>query len=170
MANISYKRHIAKTITWRMLGTLDTIVISWIITGNPFTGLKIGFSEVFTKMILYYLHERLWIRIPIPESRKRHFIKTFSWRFIGTMDTILLSWLISGNPMTGLKIGGVEVITKMVLYYIHERIWYRLNFGIIKRRLRKIKNKTSKTFNRRKLKQKRKEDQMKTSNFEHKIS
>ena len=48
MAKISYKRHLAKTITWRILGTLDTICISWIITGNPLTGLKIGFIEVFT--------------------------------------------------------------------------------------------------------------------------
>ena len=170
MAKVSHKRHIAKTITWRILGTIDTIVISWIITGNPFTGLKIGFSEVFTKMVLYYLHERLWIRLPIPESKKRHLVKTFSWRFIGTMDTILLSWIISGNPVTGLKIGGVEVITKMILYYVHERIWYRINFGIIRRGLRKIKKKTAKTFFRKKLKAKEKEDRMETSNFEHKIS
>ena len=42
MATSSYKRHLAKTITWRIVGTLDTIVLSWIITGNPITGLKIG--------------------------------------------------------------------------------------------------------------------------------
>ena len=62
---VSYKRHLAKTITWRMVGTLDTIVLSWIITGNPFTGLKIGLAEVITKMTLYYFHESLgqsWYR------------------------------------------------------------------------------------------------------------
>ena len=169
MAKISYKRHLAKTITWRILGTLDTITISWIVTGNPMTGLKIGFVEVFTKMLLYYFHERIWIRIPIPESRKRHLSKTFSWRFIGTMDTILLSWLISGNPLVGIKIGGFEVITKMVLYYVHERIWYRLNFGLIKRRLKKIKSKTVSTFKKQKLKPKDTDDDVKTSNFGHKI-
>lgn len=130
MGKISHKRHIAKTITWRMVGTLDTIVLSWIITGNPTTGLKIGFSEVVTKMILYYLHERAWVRINIPESKKRHILKTISWRLIGTLDTIILSWIISGNPLTGLKIGGLEVISKMILYYGHERVWYRINFGL----------------------------------------
>ena len=124
MGKISHKRHIAKTFTWRAVGTLDTIVLSWII--------KIGFSEVLTKMILYYLHERTWLKVKIPESRKRHLFKTFSWRFIGTLDTILLSWLISGNPMTGLKIGGFEIVTKMILYYCHERAWYRINFGLDK--------------------------------------
>lgn len=132
----SYKRHLAKTITWRAVGTLDTIVLSWVITGNPFTGLKIGFTEVITKMVLYYLHERVWYRLGIRESRKRHIIKSISWRAIGTIDTILLSWLITGNPLTGLKIGFAEVITKMVLYYAHERVWYRINFGLTDRKMK----------------------------------
>jgi len=134
MGKVSYKRHIAKTLTWRTIGTIDTILLSWFITGNPFTGLKIGFSEVITKMILYYLHERVWFKVEINESRKRHLIKTFSWRFIGTLDTIILSWIISGNPIMGLKIGGFEVVTKMILYYVHERAWYKINFGILNRR------------------------------------
>jgi uncharacterized membrane protein len=132
MGKISHKRHIAKTITWRLIGTLDTVLLSWIITGNPMTGLKIGLSEVVTKMVLYFVHERAWLRVGIPESKKRHLLKTVSWRIVGTLDTIVLSWIISGNPLTGLKIGGAEVITKMILYYGHERVWYRINFGLDK--------------------------------------
>ena len=130
MKDQSHKRHLAKAITWRIVGTIDTILISWFVTGNPFTGLKIGFSEVVTKMVLYYLHERLWFRVLIPESRKRHLMKTVSWRMIGTLDTMVLSWIISGNPLTGVKIGLVEVVTKMLLYYLHERAWYNINFGL----------------------------------------
>lgn len=59
---VSYKRHLAKTVTWRLIGTLDTIVISWIISGDPMIGLKVGFIEVFTKMVLYFLHERIWYK------------------------------------------------------------------------------------------------------------
>ncbi len=143
MATSSYKRHLAKTITWRIVGTLDTIVLSWIITGNPLTGLKIGAAEVITKMLLYYLHERVWFNVGIKESQKRHIYKTFTWRAIGTLDTILLSWFISGNPLTGLQIGVAEVITKMILYYFHERTWYRINFGLDRRRERKSWKKTS---------------------------
>jgi uncharacterized membrane protein len=58
-------------------------------------------------------------------DKLRHILKTITWRMVGTIDTILLSWLITGNLETGVKIGGVEVITKMVLYYFHERLWYR---------------------------------------------
>jgi len=63
-------------------------------------------------------------------KRKRHIAKTFTWRIVGTIDTMLLGWLISGNPLIGLKIGLLELITKMVLYYFHERIWYKSKFGV----------------------------------------
>lgn len=59
---VSYKRHIAKTISWRIIGTLDTVVLSGIITGSWSTGLTIGGVEIFTKMILYFYHERVWYR------------------------------------------------------------------------------------------------------------
>ena len=59
---VSYKRHIAKTLSWRVIGTIDTMVLSALITGSWEIGLTIGGVEVFTKMILYFLHERLWYR------------------------------------------------------------------------------------------------------------
>lgn len=65
---------------------------------------------------------------------KRHVGKTLSWRIIGTIDTFILAWLITGNWKTGLTIGGVEVFTKMVLYFLHERIWYKyIKYGVKKK-------------------------------------
>ena len=52
---VSRKRHILKTLTWRVVGTLDTMFLGWIITGNPIIGLKIGALELFTKMIPMYI-------------------------------------------------------------------------------------------------------------------
>ncbi len=62
MSKVSQKRHIAKTITWRIVGTLDTMLLAWLISGNPFTGFKIGMAELATKMLLYYFHERAWYK------------------------------------------------------------------------------------------------------------
>lgn len=56
---------------------------------------------------------------------KRHILKTISWRIVGTIDTMILGWIVTGNPLTGLKIGILEILTKMTLYFIHERIWYK---------------------------------------------
>ena len=106
MRDQSRKRHLAKSITWRIVGTIDTILISWLISGNPLTGLKIGFTEVITKMFLYYLHERIWFKVNLSkdgkllESRKRHLGKTITWRMVGTLDTIIISWIISGESST----------------------------------------------------------------------
>lgn len=113
-----------------MVGTIDTIILSWIISGNPFTGLKIGLSEVATKMILYYIHERMWFKIRFKNSNKRHLLKSVTWRILGTLDTMLLAWLITGNPMMGLKIGLTEVATKMTLYFLHEKVWHRIRYGL----------------------------------------
>lgn len=132
MASVK-KRHIAKTITWRIVGTIDTIILSWIISGSPLTGLKIGFAEVLTKMILYYLHERFWFNSQILNTNKRHLLKTITWRLLGTMDTMLLAWIITGSPITGFKIGLAEIITKMALYYLHEKVWYRVDYGLANR-------------------------------------
>ncbi|MDA9160936.1 DUF2061 domain-containing protein [Crocinitomicaceae bacterium] len=63
-------------------------------------------------------------------SVKRHVAKTITWRLLGTIDTMIIGWLITGNPITGLKIGGIELITKMILYYFHERIWFKMNLGL----------------------------------------
>ena len=66
-------------------------------------------------------------------SYKRHILKTISWRVVGTLDTMLLSWFITGSWKLGLTIGGVEVITKMILYFLHERAWYKFSeYGVEK--------------------------------------
>ena len=64
------------------------------------------------------------------QSIKRHVAKTITWRILGTIDTMAIGWIITGNVLIGLKIGGVEMITKMILYFIHERLWYRSNIGL----------------------------------------
>ena len=132
MKKSSRKRHIAKAITWRIVGTIDTIILSWIISGDPWTGLQIGSVEVVTKMLLYYFHERVWFNIYFKNSNKRHLLKTITWRIVGTVDTMLIAWLITGNPMTGFKIGMAEVVTKMLLYFLHEKVWHTSKFGLEK--------------------------------------
>ncbi|OGV70457.1 MAG: hypothetical protein A2283_19110 [Lentisphaerae bacterium RIFOXYA12_FULL_48_11] len=56
----THKRSIAKAVSWRLTGTVDTILISWIITGQFVLAASIGLFELMTKTLLYYLHERAW--------------------------------------------------------------------------------------------------------------
>ena len=62
-------------------------------------------------------------------SKARSILKTISWRIVGTLDTIALGWFITGDPTVGLKVGGLELITKFVLYYFHERLWIKNKYG-----------------------------------------
>ena len=65
-------------------------------------------------------------------SKSRSLLKTFSWRIVGTLDTMALGWIITGSPLVGLKIGALELVTKFVLYYLHERAWVKCKYGIDK--------------------------------------
>jgi uncharacterized membrane protein len=58
----SLKKSLMKTVSWRVIGTLDTVLISYMITGTVVYALSIGGAELFSKMGLYFLHERLWNR------------------------------------------------------------------------------------------------------------
>ncbi len=47
---------------------------------------------------------------------------------MATFTTVVLAWIISGDPMIGLAVGGWEFFLKMILYYLHERVWYKITF------------------------------------------
>lgn len=65
----------------------------------------------------------------ITESRKRSLFKTISWRVVASIDTFLISWLISGKISIGISIATLEVITKLIIYYFHERAWDKIKWG-----------------------------------------
>lgn len=135
----SHYRSIIKGITWRIIGTLDTMLLSFIVTGKFNTAVKIGFTEVFTKIFLFWLHERIWQYFLYDRIQTQliSIIKTISWRVVGTIDTLIISWFFTGEFKQGASIASIEVITKLILYYFHERAWLLLPKGSI----RKIFNK-----------------------------
>ena len=63
------------------------------------------------------------------EKPMRSILKTISWRIVGTIDTIVISWILTGQIETALAIGSVELVTKMILYFGHERIWNLIPYG-----------------------------------------
>ena len=72
------------------------------------------------------LHPQITIKMEL--SKKRHIAKTFTWRITATLTTMITAWLVSGDPLTGITIGGIEFFIKMPVYYFHERVWYKSNF------------------------------------------
>ena len=56
-------RSLAKAVSWRVTGTIDTFLISWLITGHVLLATGIAFTEIMTKVFLFWLHERVWNKI-----------------------------------------------------------------------------------------------------------
>ncbi len=63
------------------------------------------------------------------ETHSRSVVKAASWRLLGSIDTFLLSWYFTGSPKAAGAIALTEVLTKMVLYYFHERVWSSVHWG-----------------------------------------
>lgn len=69
----THSRSFAKAISWRITGSIDTVLLSLIITGSIKIAATIGLTEIVTKSVLYYLHERAWLKIPFgraPEASR----------------------------------------------------------------------------------------------------
>ena len=96
-------------------------------------------NKIFEEPIIYDFRIRKWddnervlnwiMESELPsDSNLRSIAKAVSWRALGTLDTFLLSWLITGEWKRAAAIEGTEVITKMILYYLHERAWARVRW------------------------------------------
>lgn len=59
------------------------------------------------------------------DTKRKSITKTFSWRFLATTTTFIISWIITGSVLVGAGIATIEFWAKLVLYYAHERAWAR---------------------------------------------
>jgi len=65
------------------------------------------------------------------DKRYRSIIKAISYRITGTINTFIISYIVTGKFTFALTIGFIELITKIFIYYLHERLWERIKFGKI---------------------------------------
>lgn len=63
------------------------------------------------------------------ENIKRSLVKTISWRAVGTITTVSISYIITGTMALAFSIGGIELVSKMLLYFFHERAWEKIKWG-----------------------------------------
>lgn len=63
------------------------------------------------------------------ENIKRTILKTISWRVVGTITTVTVSYIITGTMALAFSIGGIELVSKMLLYFFHERAWNNIKWG-----------------------------------------
>ena len=136
----SHLRSILKGISWRVIATTDTVLVALLITClfgqcSLENALKIGAVEFLLKLLVYYVHERIWQRFRNGEdvTKLRTVYKSVSWRVVATSMTFVISGAILEKfDEIALFIALTELFTKFVLYYFHERLWLRLPLGRIR--------------------------------------
>jgi uncharacterized membrane protein len=69
------------------------------------------------------------------ETNLRSLVKAISWRTIGTLETFLISWWLTGEVSIAGGIAGIQVVLSTVLYWLHERAWFRINWGRYKKNI-----------------------------------
>jgi uncharacterized membrane protein len=137
---ITKKRSLIKSLIWRLLGSIDTFILSLIIinySSEKYSydlALYIASFEIITKTILYYFHERIWNifkigRLKEKVKRGRSLFKAMTWRVIASLDTFFLSYIITGRFDWATSIAIFEIITKAIIYYFHERAWNIVKWG-----------------------------------------
>ena len=63
------------------------------------------------------------------EKPLRSVLKALSWRLVGTIDTLIVSYVLTGKIGLATSIASVDFLTKLVLYFFHERIWNKIKWG-----------------------------------------
>ena len=63
------------------------------------------------------------------DSHFRSMVKAVSWRITGSIDTFVLSFIFTGSVKVAGSIAGAEAVTKMILYYLHERAWSAIRWN-----------------------------------------
>lgn len=63
------------------------------------------------------------------EKPIRSIVKAVSWRVVGTLDTLIVSYLLTGEIALATSIASIDFVTKMILYFFHERVWNRIKWG-----------------------------------------
>jgi len=118
-------RAMVKTISWRIIASVLTIAIIYALSRDIIAAISIVGVEFFTKMLLYWVHEKGWsfINKPVKGSKLRSLIKTASWRVIASIDTLVLVLLVTKEPVWAGSAALIESIAKTIGYYFHERAW-----------------------------------------------
>ena len=142
----SQLRSLVKSFSWRVIAIADTVLIVLLITClsgecGIEDALAIGFIEFLLKFVVYFLHERVWVNIQFNNrfGVSRTLYKTISWRVVATVMTFMVAGaVLEPTDNAAYYIAGIEIFTKTLLYYFHERLWLSLPLGGLRIRLKKM--------------------------------
>lgn len=126
------KRSMTKSLLWRLIGVIFLAAVTYYYTGSMIQTTWITFMHHFSFIWIYYFHERVWLG-RYDDSRYKKYAKIFTYELIlgnGVLGTI--SWIYTGSWTSVTQITLTYIMNKLWMYYVYERIWERVEWGIQK--------------------------------------
>ncbi|MBD3359153.1 MAG: DUF2061 domain-containing protein [Candidatus Buchananbacteria bacterium] len=132
-------RSLIKSITWRLIGTLSLVFVTYLFTQKLDLSVAIGGIDIISNLILYFVHERVWEHIAwgrtfwdlitFTDNKKRSLAKAISWRILASLYLVLVSYFLTGDPVVSVAISLIDAFLNIIEYYLHERVWNSVKFG-----------------------------------------
>ena len=121
---LTHKQCILKSIIWRIMGVFVLFVITYIFTRKIIVTTEITLVHHATFLIVFYLHERLWIKVYNKDTRLRRIAKAFTYEVILGMGLGgLIVYFFTGSFAKVTEITGTYTVVKLIMYYIYEKMW-----------------------------------------------
>jgi len=81
------------------------------------------------RRLLDLILRRIFLFYAMAEKHYRSLLKAVSWRITGSIDTLIITFIVTGKLKWAFTVSGIELFTKVFLYYVHERVWHKIPLG-----------------------------------------
>lgn len=127
----TFKRSISKGIIWRVISIITLAIITYIFTNNFVEVTLITTISTVVFLIVFFIHERLWLKISRPRGKfARSIAKMFTYITVtGIIIMSTITYLVTGNVQITTNVTLTYVILKHIMYVINELIWDKIKWG-----------------------------------------
>ena len=126
--SLTRKQCLLKSIIWRIIGVIILAFVTYFFTRQWITTTYITLVHHATFLLVFYLHERFWIKI----KRPTHWLKPITYEIILGMGLGgLIVYFFTGQFSRVTEITGTYTVIKLVMYFIYDRIWKKFDYSNI---------------------------------------
>ena len=123
------QRTFLKSLSWRFFATGQTILIAFLLTGTLDVAFKVGLPDFAFKFVSYYVFERLWLFTALQNLQNKRIIKMLMWKVVAVSLSMVITYVVTGQISTALRLGPIDTTLKTLILYLHELLWDCIPFG-----------------------------------------
>jgi len=124
------KRSILKSFIWRVVGVIVLVAVTYGYTGDLITTGLVTVIHHIVFLLVYYLHERAWLKVKLDNMMWRSLAKMFTYETLcGNIILGFITFMITGDvkQMTAITLTYIGI--KHVIYVWNEFIWKKIKWG-----------------------------------------